>query len=306
MGGTAFLVVGLNPTLQNTFFLQTLRPGQVNRVIRHRVDVAGKGGNTTRVLVQLGENAIQLTYHGGRNGDLYAALCESESIVLEAAKSQCEVRFCHTMVDLDRNEATEVVENGGPVDLPLERDIMERYKQTLAVAHTVIIAGSRASGFSDSVYPEMARSATQAGIPVMLDIRGRDLLGCMEFRPALIKINVAEFSQTFLPGLQVDETSDPASLPGELQDKALDIRRRYGTEVVLTHGAHPVLYVNDEAVDSITPEPIVPVNPIGSGDSFTAGIAAGLHRGDGLREAVRLGMMSAGRNAMLEKPGSIE
>jgi len=66
-----------------------------------------------------------------------------------------------------------------------------------------------------------------------------------------------------------------------------------------------VLYVADGVVKTIQPEPLTPVNTVGSGDAATAGLAAGLHRGLSLEGAVRLAMECAASNALLEKPGSI-
>ena len=81
----AFLVVGLNPTIQNTYGFDSLRVSQVNRVRTHRLDLAGKGANTSRVLNQLGERALHLTYCGGANGNLYRELSAAESIELREA-----------------------------------------------------------------------------------------------------------------------------------------------------------------------------------------------------------------------------
>lgn len=300
-----FLVVGLNPTVQNTFTLPSLRVSQVNRVSHHRVDVAGKGGNTTRVLTQLGERVVQLTFGGGRNLDLYRRLCRQDDVELRWVECDVEIRHCHTLLGVDDGTTTEIVEPGHPVPPAVERSVVELYDQELPAAHTVIIGGTHAPGFSDELYAEMVRKATAAGVRTVLDIRGGDLLRCLQHHPSAIKINVSEFSHTFTPETILEEEISPEAIPRTLLDKMIEIHNASSAEIVLTNGSRPVLFVADGIVKTAQPEAITPVNTVGSGDAATAGLAAGLHRGLSLEGAVRLGMDCAAKNATLEKPGSI-
>jgi len=300
-----FLVVGLNPTLQNTFTLPSLQVSQVNRVSSHRVDVAGKGGNTTRVLSQLGERAVHLTFGGGRNLDLYQRLCRQDGVELRCVECDVEIRYCHTLLGEGDDTTTEIVEPGYPVPPAVEQSIVSHYDQELAAAHTVIIGGTHAPGFSDELYAEMVRKATAAGVRTVLDIRGDDLLRCIGHSPSAIKINVSEFSQTFTPDTSLEEDIGPEAIPAIFFDKMVEIQVASSAEIVLTNGSRPVLYVADGVVKTIQPEPLTPVNTVGSGDAATAGLAAGLHRGLSLEGAVRLAMECAASNALLEKPGSI-
>jgi tagatose 6-phosphate kinase len=300
-----FLAVGLNPTLQNTFVVRTLRTGQVNRVLRQRLDVAGKGANTCRVLAQLGESAVHLTYHGGRNGELYRELSIADGIRLNAANSDCDVRFCHTIIDLAGSAATEIVEAGGPVTGALEEAVLARFRESLSSCHTVIISGSRAPGFSSVIYPDMVREAKEAGLRTILDIRGEDLVACLPQAPDVLKINVSEFTDTFLPEVSVPEESDVSGSMEDIGSKMIELREESGLEVVLTNGRQAVHFVEDGRVKSIKPPAITPANPIGSGDAFSAGFASAIHRGLSMMESVGRGIECAQKNVLLEKPGSL-
>ncbi|MEE8440433.1 MAG: PfkB family carbohydrate kinase, partial [Spirochaetia bacterium] len=187
----------------------------------------------------------------------------------------------------------------------VEQSIIELYDQELFNAHTVIIGGSHAPGFSDELYAEMVRKATAAGVRTVLDIRGPDLLRCIHHHPSALKINVSEFSQTFTPDATLDEDVHPEEIPRAVLDKMIEIHIQNAVEIVLTNGSRPVLFVTDGIVATIQPEPVTPVNAIGSGDAVTAGLAAGLHRGMSLEGAVHLGMDCAAKNVQLEKPGTI-
>lgn len=300
-----FLVVGLNPTLQNTFILPSLRVSQVNRVVRHRVDVAGKGANTARILTQLEEHAVQLTFCGGPTAVDYRRLCEEDSIELCCVECDVPARYCHTMIAEDDRTVTEIVEAGYRVPPEVEQAVIDLYERELARAHTVIIGGSRAPGFSDDLYAHMVERASGAGVRTVLDIRGDDLLGCLPHRPSAIKINVSEFCETFIPGLPVDEDMRPSDLPSEIFDRMIALHAESGADVVLTNGSQPVFFVSDGSVASHEPPSVPVVNTIGSGDAATAGLAAGLHRGMVLREAVGLAVACAAKNVGIEKPGTI-
>ena len=53
------------------------------------------------------------------------------------------------------------------------------------------------------------------------------------------------------------------------------------------------------------PPRIKPVNPIGSGDAFTAGLVSRLVRGDDLGEACRWGTAAGTANALTPMPGEV-
>lgn len=303
--GDSFLVVCLNPTLQMTFRLDALAPGQVNRVRSHRLDLAGKGANTARILRQLGENSVHLTQAGGQHLETFLKLAAEDGIIMRHVLGDIEIRHCYTLLDTAARTTTEIVEPGSEVSPDLEEGVRAEYLALLSRAHTVIISGSRAPGFSDALYPWMVEAAHSYGLGVVLDIRGDDLVNALPHRPSVVKINANEFSSTFLEE-PVPEETDPARMPPELTERMRAMAAERGCRVVLTNGSKPAMYVEDGRIETITPTRVEPVNAIGSGDAVTAGLAAGLRRGLPLREAIELGLDCARRNVTLEKPGTIE
>jgi tagatose 6-phosphate kinase len=300
-----FLVVSCNPTIQNTYLLTEFRPGRVNRVSTTRLDVAGKGVNVARVLVQLGEEAVHLTQGGGRRLSLYRELCDADGVQLEIIESPAEIRYCHTLISTNDRTITEIVEPGNGIAPPVEREMRASFGRLVRSAHTVIISGSKTAGFSDSIYADMTSEAKAGGARVILDIRGADLLASLAHRPDAVKINVSEFAQTFGDQPLPEETA-LEQIPQSLLNRAIDLKHDLGIEVVLSNGRRPLLYVGSEGLVIVKPPETEPVNAIGSGDALTAGFAAGLHRGLTLAEAIALGVKCAQQNLMLVKPGSIK
>ena len=299
-----FVVVCLNPTIQNTFTLASLRPGQVNRVIEQRMDASGKGVNVARVLTQLGEDTVHLTHGGGRHLQLLRSLCATDNVALRVVEGNVEIRHCHTLLSADDRRTTEIVEPGYDVSADLEARILAAYRELLPSAHTVIITGSMAPGFSDTVYPTMVAEARAAGARSILDIRGSDLVATLPEHPTLVKLNLNEFSQTFGPEELPEETA-MSDVPAELVDRVINVAREHNVELVVSNGRRSLIYVDGDSVRTIDPPAAKPVNAVGSGDALTAGIAAGLNRGQPLVEAITLGMRCAAQNVGLLKPGAI-
>ncbi|MFW6261446.1 MAG: 1-phosphofructokinase family hexose kinase [Spirochaetota bacterium] len=305
MSAKAFLVVCLNPTVQRTFSLDRLERGQVNRVRRFRVDASGKGVNVARILHQLGERVVHLTQSGGELEKLFMDRCSADGLDVRPVHGDVEIRQCYTILDGSDRSTTEVVEAGHPTPAEVEGAVWKSYRELLPEAHTVIVSGSKAPGFSDELYPSMVREARERDVRVVLDIRNADLVHSLPHGPSLVKINVNEFAETFLDD-PVPEETDPDELPPVIRSRMVEIAREGRADLVLTNGAHPVMYVDGERVEHVAPTRVEPVNTIGSGDAVTAGIAAGLARGMSLREAIGLGLDCARRNVRFEKPGTIE
>jgi fructose-1-phosphate kinase PfkB-like protein len=300
-----FLVVCLNPVLQKTIVLERLHENEVNRSREYYLDVAGKGVNTARILTQLGKSAVHLTHAGGRNRDLLLSLIRRDGVEVEAPDSGSEIRFCYTLLNRPGKTTTEIVEEGEPVSGETEGAVRAAFARLLPSAATVIIAGSKAPGYSDSLYPDFVRAAKAGGKSVILDLHGEDLRRCIELGPDLVKPNLAEFTATFVTGSMVSEFSSDEKLLAEVRARMIDINRRFGTVLVLTRGGLETLYCEDGRVSAMPVKRIEPVNTIGCGDAVTAGIAATWNSGKPVSAAVAAGMEYALLNAGNIRPGRI-
>lgn len=303
----SFLTVCLNPTLQKTYVLDELRHGEVNRAGEHRLDVAGKGVNTSRILRQSGETEVHLTHAGGRDRELLLSLCRADKVNAVAVPSASEIRYCHTLVDRSAGTTTEIVEQAPPVAPSCEMEVRAAFTDLLGVVDVVIISGSKAPGFTPRLYPDLVAEAVDAGKLVVIDYRGEDLLASLPNRPSVIKPNLAEFVQTFLPDrAPISEHADDAELLNAVARTMLGLRDEFGVEPIVTRGKQPTLYLCDGGVVEQSVEPVTPVNTIGCGDAVTAGVARVLRTGGSIAEAVAHGHELASRNAVLLRPGVIE
>lgn len=298
------LTVCLNPTLQKTFWFPKVELAQVNRVSRQREDASGKGINVTRVLTQLGEPAVHVTQVGGAGADLFLELARGDKLDVRPVHAEIEIRNCYTLLDAGAGTTTELVEAGDHVPDGVEDEVRRTVIDLLGGARSLVLSGSKAPGFSSELYPGLVERALAAGLFVLVDVRGEDLIRSLPYRPDVVKINVSEFSVTFLRD-QIPEERPTNELPDELFAKLADLSKS-GTSFVLTNGSRSTVVAQNGSTELVEIVSAEPVNAIGCGDAVTAGILAGWARGLELGEAVALGHQCAAKNLVLEKPGTIE
>lgn len=295
------LVVCLNPTFQHTLVFTSISLGEVNRAGEHYLDASGKGMNAARILTQLGHKAILLTHLGGERKGEMLKLCEKDGVEVRWADSRSDIRTCTTM--LCQGKATELVEEPYPVDASAEAEIRALFTQALGEVDALIITGTRAPGYSPSLYADFVREAKEKGLFVLLDLKGDDLKECLPFRPDVIKPNLSEAVQTFL-GLAVGEQEETDHLQATIRFTLQEIYRTYGTITFLSRGKQE-MWVQGPTFFTVPIEKVETVNTIGCGDSLGAALSASLYTSTNLQHAAKYATKIATMNAKTIHPGSI-
>jgi len=298
-----FLCVCLNPVIQKTLVFKEIDHGEVNRTANWRVDVAGKGIIPTRILTQLGERAVHFTQLGGPTRDWFLSMCGEDNIAIEWVESGAPIRFCTTLIEESTGRATELVEESLPVAPGTSDALVDRFASLVRTETAVILSGTVATGIAPGTMARFARLASEAGAHLYLDIKKQDLLECLPFHPACVKPNLEELAQTF--GIPYAEVREEKAAKALVAEKGKSFFEEYGTYLVVTRGARPTLYWDGRILCEEPIQPVMVKNPIGSGDSFGAGVARILERGGSIYEAVKEGTRLGGLNAAQLKPGTV-
>ena len=296
-----FLTICLNPTLQKTLCFSSVVSGAVNRTAVHRLDASGKGINVTRVLTQLGKKAVHLTQLGGVMRPLFLSFCEQDGLSVECVESNSDIRFCYTVINESDSKVTELVEESQPVAAGTEERLLEKFDELLGDASLnlscLIISGTKAAGFSDAVIPTMTRKAKEKGLRVILDIKGNDLIECLQYEPDIIKPNLEEFTATY------------GKRPNK--DMLIELAQKHKCRIVLTNGRRKLIAVENNSYSEIAVPIVKAISTTGCGDAFTAGLAAALEDSWSAKlpldfnAAINEGNRCGALNAALEKPGVI-
>jgi len=291
------LAVGLSPAIQKTIIFKDFTKGEVNRSEKYFTDAAGKCVNVCRVLLQGGMDSSCLTVAGRENRAEFESLCSRDSLNIWTIETGGRVRICTTIVDLETNNSTELVVNEPEVITSDEETAVKRaYIDRLNDGYrSVVVSGSKFAGFSNEIIPYMVETAKEHKCLVVADYRGEDLKNSFIspiIRPDIIKINEEEFFQTF-HGYN------------DLETGIKEVSSEFNCAFIISRGSASTIAADKGIIFQIESKMIKAVNPIGCGDSMTAGITQGTLEGLSLKKSVEKGRDYATRNALSIHPGWI-
>ncbi len=292
------LTIGLAPTFQKVLVFPSFRENEVNRSAVHTSCASGKAINVTRVLTKLGRNAVNITQLGGARVDEFVSLCRAEGITIRYFLSKAETRTCTTLINEEKGTSTELVEEANEVEAEASGKLFTLFKEEEEKHAAIIISGTKAKGYSDTLIPDIVRSCTGKGKLTVLDIKGTDLLESLPARPTIIKPNLSEFCSTFNIALNVLEGNENRDTEKAVLDKMHELYEEYGVMSVITRGKWPTWCFDGKKFSTIENTLTLPVvNTVGCGDTLTGVMTHHLLNGDTIEESVRIGMEAATRKA---------
>lgn len=176
----------------------------------------------------------------------------------------------------------------------------EALKETVAEmaekSRVVVLSGSLPPGLAADAYYELISLVQSRRAKAIVDTGGAPLARALEARPFTVKPNGAEMASLF----QREEMSDSERI-GVLREW-----NRGGIPLAcVTLGERGAIASMEGRVYRVIPPKIEAVNPVGSGDAFAAGLAAGLDRGEGIESALALAAASAASNALHLQAGQV-
>ena len=193
-----FLVVCLNPVIQKTLVFERLELDSVNRAPRRPDRRLGQGS-------ECGARAFAARRRGG---PLYPRRRAQPRLVFIPLRRR---RACRGMgrfgfrgpllLDHHRCRGYKQQPNLSKKPFPFHparpNSFSKRFESLVSRFDVLIVSGTKAAGYPDSVIPAMVKRASAQGLMTLLDIKGRDLVACLPFRPAVVKPNLSEFLATF-------------------------------------------------------------------------------------------------------------
>ncbi|HEL1625395.1 TPA: tagatose-6-phosphate kinase [Streptococcus suis] len=283
------LTITLNPSVDIAYQLDTFHLDTVNRVENVQKTAGGKGLNVTRVLKQIGEDVVATGFIGGEIGSYVKKQLTRKDIKNSFVEIGNETRNCIAV--LHDGKQTEILEQGPTIQEHEALNFIEHLEIILNNVDVVVISGSLPKGLASNYYVEIVELCKKCGVAVVLDCSGEALKNVLESqqKPTVIKPNTEELSQ--LIGKEV--TDDVQELKSVLSGQLFQ-----GIDwIVVSLGAQGAFAKHNDKFYRVRIPKIKVVNPVGSGDSTVAGIAAGLvhalPEAELLKNANVLGMLNA-------------
>ena len=289
------LCLGTTPAVQRTMSFARFEIDEVNRASAVRQFASGKSVNVARVLHTLGEPALATGFLGGDLGRFIRADLDGAGVTHDFVDVEPSTRLCLTILDQTTRTATELIEESKPVEAERYRALLAKLAGRLTDATALVLSGTLPPDASPRFYADCV-SLASVSVPVILDAKGEPLDWALERRPTVVKINRAELAQT----LDADVDDDDA-VRGAMRQMIV----RGAHWVVVTAGTRATYVTDGRRFFKVETPKVDAVNPIGSGDAFAAGVAAGMSRGQDVPDACALGVACAAANAMTPDAGHV-
>ena len=276
------LCLAANPSIDKLFEVEELHPGEVHRPGRFVQVAGGKGLNAARAAATLGAEVEVVTILGGHAGAWLAEQLGELGIEVHPIWAEEESRSSLSVADRATRGLTEFYENGRSIDETLWAEFVRAAGQRSATASWVTVSGSVPAGTPPAAYRE-------------LDVSGPLALDTVAPAPAafdLVKVNAAEAAD--LTGI------DTSGIDGAVAAvRALGAGHAAAAVTLGARGAvlaTPAGNVLRGTLDEPGPY------PVGSGDSFLAGVVVARAGGADWDDALALALGAATANAAV--PGA--
>lgn len=280
------LVVGPNPAIDRTAVVDRLEFDTVLRPSRVLVQPGGKGLNVARAAHALGALVVSTGIVGGHGGRWLLEAAASEGLSPRFVETDVETRTTYVVLD-DHGKSVLVYEPSGAVPASAVDELLALLERELMpLAERVVFAGSLPVGAPEDTYARAIGLARRAHRPSLLDTTGAALVAGISAAPDVVKVSLEEAT-----GAGVAPQRSAAL------DAARAIVARGPGAAIVTDGARGAAASDGRTGWRIGAAPVDPVDTIGSGDAFTAGLLVALGAGLHFDEALTWGAAAGAANA---------
>lgn len=299
------LVLGLNLGVDRSLRLERLLPGYVQRPRSADVTPGGKAVNVCRASRAHGVRPRLVANLPGGGGALVGEMLEAEGHDVRAVATDGEARSQVIIIE-DDLRVTVLNEPGPPLSPRDCGRLLAAFREELDGHRVAVASGSLPPGAPDDTYGEVVRLARAGGAITVIDAARDALIGCLPAGPDVVTPNLAE-AEAALHGVS-DEAVEVsgADARGAAVAAAQGLRDAGARGALVTVGRHGVGGADRDGAFWIAAPSVAEVNPVGAGDSFVAGLAVALERGDDLRAAALCGVATGSASVAHPVAGGVD
>ena len=285
-------VLALNPTLDVSYEVEHLVPGEKVASTHARFDPGGTGVNVGRALRLLGTPTLTCLIIAGEVGAMLQRLVARELDEPRFVAIPGETRINCTLVEKDQSTQYEIDGIGPNVSPSALQEVISQFVAGCEGCLGVL-TGSVGSGVPDTIYGELVDRLRSRAAEAVVDAKGLVLAHAVEHKPFLIKPNRAEFTEL---------VGKPMPTLAKVAHEARAVQARGVRFVCVSLGEDGALLAGPDNV-YYAPAPRIKVRcTVGAGDSMVAGLTSAFTRHASPAEALRLGVACGSGTA--EKPGT--
>lgn len=290
------LVVNLNASVDKRYEMINLNKGSVMRARTVENTPGGKGIHVANVATILDEECLVTGFLGGKTGEFIEEGLKSYGIKSDFVKIKGETRECLAIITDDLMQ-TEILEPGPVIDEKEQVKFREKFNELSESANIIVISGSVPQNIKVTFYRDLIEIANKKNKRVLLDTSGKLLDEGIKGKPYFIKPNRDEIEA--LTGRKIESTNDAINEIKNFQNEGIEF-------VVISLGEEGSVVGFNKKIYKVSVPKVNAINPVGSGDSYVAGIAIGLARNYDIKDVLKLASACGTANAMEKETGSVK
>jgi tagatose 6-phosphate kinase len=290
--------LGTTPTIQKTLTFDHVEIDAVNRARSVLQYASGKSVNVAKILHILGRDPLALGILGGDSGKFIRRALDRAGVRHDFLEVTPPTRTCTTVIDGATRTVTELVEESTAVPATIYEALLSKLRSLLSDGdvQAVVLSGTLTPGAPVDFYANCVAAGAALNIPVVLDAKGEPLKRALAARPTVVKPNRRELADTV--GAKVDTEES-------LKDAMREVVAAGPRWCIVTAGPASTIVSDGKSFWRVSSPKVPVVSPIGSGDSFAAGLTAGIVAGQSVPEACRLAAACGAANAMTPYSGHL-
>lgn len=289
------LVINLNASVDKRYELKDIEKDTIMRARSVENTPGGKGLHVANVATILKEDCIATGLLGGKTGEFIEEKLKDYGIKQDFVKINGETRECLAFITDDLVQ-TEILEPGPEVSEEEKEAFIDKYMYLIKKATVVVASGSVPRNIPKNFYKILIEIANEQGKKFLLDTSGDLLKEGIEGKPYFIKPNRDEIEA--LTGRSINGIEDVIREIKVFQDKGIEL-------VAISLGSEGSVAGFEGKFYKVTFPKVNAVNPVGSGDSYVAGIAIAIERGYDIKEALKLASACGTANSLEKETGFV-
>ncbi len=274
------VTVTLNPALDKTVRIDSLKPGGLNRIKSTTIDAGGKGVNVAKMSAVLGVECVASGFCGGDAGIELIAKLDKLGLKHDFITVDCNTRTNTKVLD-DNYGITELNEAGVTVSVAEEKALEDKLLSYAKDGTIFVLSGSTHANANPEYYNNLITLLKKQGAYVLFDADGEAFKNALPSVPNFIKPNNEELGSYC--GKNEMTNDDMYAVCRDFIKDGIDF-------VALSMGGKGAAFITaDEAY--FAPALKVEVSStVGAGDSMVAAVACAKQLGLSIKDTATLAM----------------
>lgn len=257
------ITVSLNPAMDKTLSIDNFELGTVNRVLKVREDIGGKGINVSKVLKNFCVDSICIGFLGGALEECFLRELSIREINTKFTHIEGSTRTNVKVVDSLKGLYTDINEPGPIISEEELSSFLNTFKSLCNRGDIVVLSGGISPSLPKDIYKNLILIAKEKGAVTVLDAEGELLREGLKAKPDIIKPNNYELQK--LSNINPDSQEEIINCAESLCKDGIG-------KVLVSLGAHGAIYVTPNGVYHCKGLKVPVKSTVGAGDSMVAAL----------------------------------